>query len=84
MGQQVANRLFIRKKLKVCFRSRCPKINLQGHKSLEREQLGYLKGDEKVNFTRHFLMLGKVTLDKQVHILKMKCKGDISYTITIP
>ena len=47
-------------------------------KDLEREPLRHCKGDEKVTFTRLFLMLGKVTFNEQVNVLERYCKGDIS------
>ena len=53
-------------------------------KDLEREPLRHCEGDGKVTFTRPFLMLGKVTFDEQVNVLERYCKGDISYTFTIP
>ena len=37
---------------------------------LERESLRYCKGNGKVTFTRHFLVLGKVTFDEHVNILE--------------
>ena len=39
-------------------------------KDLEREPLRYCKCDGKVTFTRPFLMLGKVTFDEPVNVLK--------------
>ena len=35
----------------------------------------YWKGDEKVTFTKPFVMLGKVTFDKHVNVLERYCKG---------
>ena len=47
-------------------------------KDLEREPLRHCEGDEKVTFTRPFLMLGKVNFDIQVNVLERYCKGDVS------
>ena len=55
-------------------------LNLKG---LEREPLN-CKGDEKVTFTRPFLILDKVTFDEHVNVLESYCKSDISYTFTKP
>ena len=40
------------------------------------------KGDGKVIFTRPFLLLDKVTLHKQINVLEMYWKGDISDSFT--
>ena len=53
-------------------------------KDLEREPLRYWKCDGKVTFTKPFLILGKVTFDEHVNVLKRYCKGGISYTFTKP
>ena len=47
-------------------------------KDLEREPLRHCEGDGKVTFTRPFLMLGRVTFDKQVNVLERHCKDEVS------
>ena len=42
----------------------------------------HYKGNEKVTFTRPFLILGKVTFDEHVNVLEEYCKGNKSYTFT--
>ena len=45
------------------------KLTFKDLKNLEREPLRHCEVDGKLTFTRHFLMLGKVTFDEQVNVL---------------